>query len=69
MIVIGLVGQRQRREVLAEPGGGPGEVGATWVERIDGSRQTLTYSEETEMQAGDVFVVATPSGGAFGAAV
>jgi 5-oxoprolinase (ATP-hydrolysing) len=48
-------------------GGGPGELGRTWVERADGTHQELSYSEQTELQAGDVFVVSTPSGGGFGA--
>jgi 5-oxoprolinase (ATP-hydrolysing) len=48
-------------------GGGPGEVGRSWVERADGVRQELGYSEQTEMLAGDVFVVSTPSGGGYGA--
>jgi 5-oxoprolinase (ATP-hydrolysing) len=47
-------------------GGGDGEVGTTWVERSDGARQVLAYSEQTEMQPGDVFVVSTPSGGGYG---
>jgi len=47
-------------------GGADGEVGATWVERSDGTRQVLSYSEAVEMQAGDVFVVQTPSGGGYG---
>jgi 5-oxoprolinase (ATP-hydrolysing) len=47
-------------------GGGPGEVGKSWVERANGERQELSYSEQTEMQPGDVFVVATPSGGGYG---
>jgi 5-oxoprolinase (ATP-hydrolysing) len=47
-------------------GGGEGEVGQTWVERVDGSRQDLGYSEQVEMQAGDMFVVSTPSGGGYG---
>jgi 5-oxoprolinase (ATP-hydrolysing) len=49
-------------------GGACGEVGKSWVERADGMRQELGYSEQTEMQAGDVFVIATPSGGGYGAA-
>jgi 5-oxoprolinase (ATP-hydrolysing) len=49
-------------------GGGDGELGATWVERADGSRQLLDYAEQTEMNAGDVFVVSTPSGGGYGPA-
>jgi 5-oxoprolinase (ATP-hydrolysing) len=48
-------------------GGGPGELGRTWVERAsDGSHQELGYSEQTELSPGDVFVVSTPSGGGFG---
>jgi 5-oxoprolinase (ATP-hydrolysing) len=47
-------------------GGDDGEVGATWVERTDGTRQVLSYSEGVAMQAGDVFVVQTPSGGGYG---
>jgi 5-oxoprolinase (ATP-hydrolysing) len=49
-------------------GGACGEVGRTWVERADGQRQELGYSEQTEMRAGDVFVIATPSGGGYGTA-
>ncbi len=48
-------------------GGSPGEVGKTWVERADGTRQDLGYAEQTEMNAGDRFVISTPSGGGFGA--
>ncbi len=47
-------------------GGEDGERGATWVERSDGTRQQLSYAEQTEMSKGDVFVVSTPSGGGYG---
>ncbi len=47
-------------------GGGPGEVGRTWVERADGARETLASSDQTQMRAGDVFVISTPSGGGYG---
>ncbi len=47
-------------------GGEPGEVGETWVERLDGTRQTLAHTDKTEMAVGDVLVVATPGGGGFG---
>jgi 5-oxoprolinase (ATP-hydrolysing) len=47
-------------------GGANGEVGQTWVERADGTRQALGYSEQTEMAAGDVFAISTPSGGGYG---
>jgi 5-oxoprolinase (ATP-hydrolysing) len=47
-------------------GGGPGEVGRTWVERANGSLEELSYSQQTDMGPGDVFVVSTPSGGGYG---
>jgi 5-oxoprolinase (ATP-hydrolysing) len=49
-------------------GGAPGGLGANWVERVDGSRTPLGFSDETEMNAGDVFVLETPGGGGFGVA-
>ena len=48
-------------------GGAPGEPGRNWVERADGSRVELTGCDQVEMGAGDVFVIATPGGGGFGA--
>ncbi|HEY6561388.1 MAG TPA: hydantoinase B/oxoprolinase family protein [Polyangiaceae bacterium] len=47
-------------------GGASGERGRTWVERADGTREELSYSQQTDMQPGDVFVVSTPSGGGYG---
>jgi 5-oxoprolinase (ATP-hydrolysing) len=47
-------------------GGSPGAVGRTWVERAAGARHELGYSEQTELAAGDVFVIETPGGGGYG---
>jgi len=47
-------------------GGKPGEVGRNWVERSDGSRTDLSYADETQMRAQDVFVIETPGGGGYG---
>jgi 5-oxoprolinase (ATP-hydrolysing) len=47
-------------------GGATGGLGANWVERVDGSRTPLGFSDEAEMNAGDVFVLETPGGGGFG---
>jgi 5-oxoprolinase (ATP-hydrolysing) len=47
-------------------GGKPGEVGSNWVERADGSRTNLGFADETQMGAGDVFVIETPGGGGYG---
>ncbi len=49
-------------------GGGPGALGANWVERADGSRTDLGFADETEVGPGDVFVIETPGGGGFGKA-
>ena len=59
---------RRRVAPYGMAGGSPGETGRTWVERADGTRDELDYSEQTQMQAGDVFVVSTPSGGGYGSA-
>ena len=49
-------------------GGAPGEVGRNWVDRADGSRTELSFADETQMNAGDVFVIETPGGGGYGKA-
>jgi 5-oxoprolinase (ATP-hydrolysing) len=49
-------------------GGEAGAVGRNWVERTHGERIELSYSDEIDMQAGDVFVIQTPGGGGFGEA-
>ena len=47
-------------------GGEVGGLGKTWIERADGSRTALSYSDQTQMTIGDVFVLETPGGGGFG---
>ncbi len=49
-------------------GGEVGGLGKTWIERADGSRTALAYSDETQMAVGDVFVLETPGGGGYGKA-
>jgi 5-oxoprolinase (ATP-hydrolysing) len=49
-------------------GGAPGATGHTYVERADGSRTVLDYSDETGVAAGEVFAVETPGGGGWGVA-
>jgi 5-oxoprolinase (ATP-hydrolysing) len=49
-------------------GGGPGQVGRNWVERTDGTREEPhppTGRWQVEMNAGDVFVIQTPTGGGY----
>ncbi len=47
-------------------GGAAGALGRNWVERADGSRTELTYADETQVGADDVFVIETPGGGGYG---
>ena len=49
-------------------GGAPGAVGRNAVERTDGSVTPLAGADQTEMSAGDVFVIETPGGGGYGKA-
>jgi 5-oxoprolinase (ATP-hydrolysing) len=49
-------------------GGEPGGLGKTWVERSNGGRTDLSYSDETQMNVNDVFVLETPGGGGYGVA-
>ncbi len=48
-------------------GGEHGAAGNNYVLRSDGSRTELGPFAQTEMAAGDVFVIETPGGGGFGA--
>jgi 5-oxoprolinase (ATP-hydrolysing) len=47
-------------------GGQPGATGKNWIERVDGSIERFGATHSAEMNAGDVFVIQTPSGGGFG---
>jgi len=51
-------------------GGEPGGLGRNWVERAGypatGERIELSYADEIDMSAGDVFVIETPGGGGYG---
>ena len=47
-------------------GGQPGATGKNWIERVDGSVEDFGATHSAEMNAGDVFVIQTPSGGGFG---
>ena len=49
-------------------GGADGAAGRQWVERVDGTTETLTGTDRAEMAPGDVFVIETPGGGGYGAA-
>ncbi|MBT8004162.1 MAG: 5-oxoprolinase, partial [Rhodospirillales bacterium] len=47
-------------------GGAPGGVGRNWIDRQDGTVDSLEGCDQTDMNIGDVFVIETPGGGGFG---
>ncbi len=47
-------------------GGGDAAPGRNWVERIDGSIETLGGTGSADMAPGDQFVIETPGGGGYG---
>jgi 5-oxoprolinase (ATP-hydrolysing) len=49
-------------------GGDAGEPGRNYVERVAGTRTDLGPFDQTEMAAGDIFVVESPGGGGYGRA-
>jgi 5-oxoprolinase (ATP-hydrolysing) len=60
-----------RREVapFGLAGGADGAPGRQWVERADGTREVLGGRARAELSPGDAFVIETPGGGGFGAAI
>jgi len=64
-----ILADRRRVAPHGLAGGSPGERGQTWLERADGTRQMLDSCAQVEGAAGDAFVVSTPSGGGYGAAI
>ncbi len=64
----GILSNRRRVAPFGLTGGGDGAVGENRVERLDGTVEELPATASVEMQPGDVFVIATPGGGGFGAA-
>ena len=57
---------RRRIPPFGLAGGSPGQVGAAWIERANGTREELGSAAQSEMQPGDLFVIVTPSGGGYG---
>jgi 5-oxoprolinase (ATP-hydrolysing) len=47
-------------------GGDPGQTGKNYIERNDGSIEAQSGTATVNLAAGDVFVIETPGGGAFG---
>jgi len=61
-----ILSNRRRVAPRGLAGGQDGKAGINRVERVDGSVEVLTATDQREMAAGDVFVIETPGGGGFG---
>ncbi|MAL78337.1 MAG: 5-oxoprolinase [Sneathiella sp.] len=61
-----LLSSHRRIPPFGLQGGDDGEVGKQWVERHDGQREELEARSSTEMAAGDLYVIQTPTGGGYG---
>jgi 5-oxoprolinase (ATP-hydrolysing) len=48
-------------------GGGAGMLGHNWIEHADGRIEELSGTDRRDLKPGDVFIIETPGGGAFGA--
>jgi 5-oxoprolinase (ATP-hydrolysing) len=58
------------RRILAPygmAGGEPGQPGRNWIERTNGDVVSMTATDGTQVEPGDVLVVETPGGGGYGA--
>ncbi len=62
-----IVASRRSEGPFGMAGGAPGLPGEQWVDHPDGTRTVLTGTDSADMAAGDVFVIATPGGGGWGA--
>jgi 5-oxoprolinase (ATP-hydrolysing) len=63
-----LLANRHRVAPFGLSGGDPGQVGAAWVERGDGSTEKLGSTASVAIAPGDTFVIETPGGGGYGKA-
>ena len=62
-----IVASRRAVAPFGLSGGRDGAAGTQWVERADGTRETLSGTARAELAPGDVFAIATPGGGGYGA--
>ena len=62
-----IVASRRNVAPFGLAGGQDGMAGLQWVERADGSIETLTGTDRCELRPGDAFVIETPGGGGYGA--
>ena len=61
-----ILANRRRIAPRGLAGGGDALPGRNWVERVDGTIETLSATQSAQMDVGDRFVIETPGGGGFG---
>jgi 5-oxoprolinase (ATP-hydrolysing) len=61
-----LVASRRSVAPFGLAGGGNGATGRQWVERSDGSCDSMAAHDRVELGSGDLVVIETPGGGGFG---
>ena len=62
-----IVASRRAIAPFGLAGGADAEAGRQWLERADGTRVELAGTARVELAPGDIFGIATPGGGGFGA--
>ena len=61
-----LVASRRNVAPFGLAGGAAGACGEQWIERADGTRESMSGNDRVELREGDLIVIATPGGGGFG---
>ena len=65
-MVVNILSSHRRVPPYGLAGGRPGSLGNQWIERADGSVETMEGRDSKPVEPGDVFVVETPGGGGYG---
>lgn len=61
-----ILSSHRKTQPFGVSGGNPGAAGNNYILRKNGDRQTLSGTDQADMQAGDIFVIETPGGGGYG---
>ncbi len=64
-MTLSLLSNRRKIPPFALNGGEPGALGKSWIQRADGTIQSLAGADEVQVGPGDLFVIETPGGGGF----
>ncbi len=63
---VSVLSTRRKTEPFGIVGGKAGKCGCNWIQRADGSIETLRGCDTTEAAAGDTIIIETPGGGGYG---